>query len=389
MAALSVANIANQVASALSKDASPQIRTSIDALALASHACLLSTNFKLIGLGEDHALPSPSTTTSPQPLPPEWNASSAIDLKYSHPQSAMQFLLHISRLGSKTSIQALALGHDKVVSFDVTTKDFISESSLPASPTASAATPEDAQHAITSIFITPSRLTDFATQMKVNIIQKLVPGLQKEGYEDTTATSSTASASRQPQASHPRDPMHEPPTHDPLRDGPPDLPPARPNPLVDPSSGPRAGPYPGGDLAPPGFEDPYDINRPLRPPGGGMGMLPGYGERDLHPPGMGPNDPLRVGPPRGGGGMYMDPTDIGGGGGRPDFNPQVPPGARYDPVGPGGPGGGGVPFDPLSGDRGGPRRGGPGFGGGGMGGMGGMGGRPPNPFGGFGDGDFI
>jgi hypothetical protein len=45
---------------------------------------------------------------------------------------------------------------------------------------------------------------------------------------------------------------------------------------------------------------------------------------------------------------------------------MAPPGARFDPLGPGG---------------------GPRFPGGG--GRGGMGGRPPNPFGGFGDGDFI
>jgi hypothetical protein len=53
---------------------------------------------------------------------------------------------------------------------------------------------------------------------------------------------------------------------------------------------------------------------------------------------------------------------------------MAPPGARYDPVGPG---------DPLRDNRGGPHfpRGGGGFGG--------PGGRPHNPFGGFGDGDFI
>ena len=46
---------------------------------------------------------------------------------------------------------------------------------------------------------------------------------------------------------------------------------------------------------------------------------------------------------------------------------RIPPGARYDPVGPGGPrlpGGGGGRF-------------------------GGAGGQPPNPFGGFGGNDFI
>ena len=54
---------------------------------------------------------------------------------------------------------------------------------------------------------------------------------------------------------------------------------------------------------------------------------------------------------------------------------RVPPGARYDPIGPGD-----GPRNIRGGGRGGfPGAGGRGFGGGG----------PPNPFGGFGDGDFI
>ena len=43
------------------------------------------------------------------------------------------------------------------------------------------------------------------------------------------------------------------------------------------------------------------------------------GERDLYPPGLGPNDPLRIGPMRGprGGGMHPTADDpmFGGGGG--------------------------------------------------------------------------
>jgi hypothetical protein len=65
-----------------------------------------------------------------------------------------------------------------------------------------------------------------------------------------------------------------------------------------------------------------------------------------------------------------------GQGGQGGYDPAAPPGARYDPVGPG---------DPLRDNCGGPRFPGGGFGGGGFGGRGG----PPNPFGGYGGGDFI
>lgn len=61
------------------------------------------------------------------------------------------------------------------------------------------------------------------------------------------------------------------------------------------------------------------------------------------------------------------------------YDPRTPPGARYDPLGPG---------DPFNRGRGGGGIGrGGGMGGGLGGGMGGFGGG--NPFGGFGGGDFI
>ncbi|KAI4263729.1 MAG: hypothetical protein L6R42_001138 [Xanthoria sp. 1 TBL-2021] len=93
---------------------------------------------------------------------------------------------------------------------------------------------------------------------------------------------------------------------------------------------------------------------------------------------MGPYDPLRgpgFGPGGGIGGGGMHPTfddpmfGGGGGGGLGGYDGRAPPGARYDPVGPG---------DGAPNLRGGPRF--PG---------GGPGGRPPNPFGGFGGNDFI
>jgi hypothetical protein len=83
---------------------------------------------------------------------------------------------------------------------------------------------------------------------------------------------------------------------------------------------------------------------------------------------LGPHDPLRggIGPGLGGGGGGMHPTfddPLFGGARGGGYDPQAPPGSRYDPVGPGQ----GPPFG-----RGG--RGGPGGGMGGFGGFGGFGG---------------
>ena len=214
-------------------------------------------------------------------------------------------------------------------------------------------------------------MTDAGSLLKLQIIQKLAPGLQKEGYEDSAHAASHVGNSNQQQQGRrdrTRQPEH-PPAHDPLRDD--RLPPlAQPRPFDDPlATGPRR-PFPAGDFPPPGFEDEYEINRPRGGVGGGPARRPlNIGERDLYPPGLGPHDPLRVGGGYGPGGGGMHPTfddPLFGGGGAAGYDLRAPPGARYDPIGPGdGP--------PMG-------RGGPG---------GGVGGAPHNPFGGFGGNDFI
>ena len=282
-------------------------------------------------------------------------------------------------MGTKIVINALALGDEKVASLDAPMNDFVSPSSLPFTMT-NDRTSVDASHKIQELFISSGRVADFASMLKVQIFQKLMPRMAKEGYEESTRTSTAGSTaeelSRNGNHRQDIDDRERAPSgrfQDPLP------PAALPRPFNDPLADvPRRGPFP--DFEPPGFEDEHGI---LRPPGrdgfGGGGFQgPSYGERDLYPSGLGPHDPLRIGPRsgghRGGGGMYPsfdDPLfggDRGGG-----FNPMAPPGARYDPVNPGD----GVPRDPGAGRR---------FPGSGRGNP--MGG-PPNPFGGFGNGDFI
>jgi hypothetical protein len=268
------------------------------------------------------------------------------------------------------------VGDDKTASFDVAVKDYISEGSLPVSAPEDTSI-EDIAKKLQDAFISQGRLSDFGSLFKLSIIQKLAPGLSKEGYEESrTQDGRDAGHARdQPRRGEPSQPRRPPEEPEP----------ARPYPFVDPLAQPR---QPGRPLPEPmpGFEDEYEINRPPR---GGLrdDRYPiGLGHNDLYPPGLGPHDPLRPhfggGLPRPGGmggGMHPtfdDPLFGGQGGGPGGYDPMAPPGSRYDPVGPGG-----APRD----NRGGPR-----FpGGGGFGGFGGAGGRPPNPFGGYGDGDFM
>ena len=150
--------------------------------------------------------------------------------------------------------------------------------------------------------------------IKLQIIQKLAPGLQKEGYEESAHAASTADTSEPSSRQQQQPPPERGDSrsgHDPLRD---DRlpPPARPRPFNDPLAAEQRRPYPAGDFPPPGFEDEYEMNRP--PGRGGLGgeRRPlNIGERDLYPPGMGPHDPLRgpgFGPSGGIGGGGMHPT---------------------------------------------------------------------------------
>lgn len=371
---LSPDNVVGLAAQALRPDASSDfsLNTPYEAVALIGHASLVAVGFRLVGLGEDHTIrmcrrytvETAANTwfiliegTSENPsLPAEWNATSTTSFRYAHSQSSMQYLLKISRLGNNAVVFALALGDDRTTSFDVPVRDYVSESALPLSSSADLAT------SLREVFISGSRLTDLIALFKINVIQRLAPGLYKEGQE-TTAQASDRRPERdqQPEAA---------PRRDPLRD---DLyPPARPYPFNDPLAIPPRRPGPPGDITPPGFEDEFELQRPARGLMGPGGRHPlNIGERDLYPPGLGPNDPIRggIGPglTPGGGGMHptFDDPLFGGPQGPGGYDPQAPPGARYDPVGPGD----GPPFGQGLGRGRGGGRGGPGSGG--FGGFGG------------------
>lgn len=283
----------------------------------------------------------------------------------------MQFILKVDRMGAKTEIRGLAVGHDRITRLELSARDYISQSALPlripldpdtgaeANDVRSADLPAKLQ----AVFISPERVSDLASLLKINIIQKLIPSLQKEGYEETQTSDDRAVRENADRVG--REGPSRQPRPDPLE---PVLPqPVRPYPFDDPLAAPPRMPVPVGDFAPPGFEDEFEINRPPR--GGGLRM-PGdgrspfnIGHDDLHPPGLGPHDPFRGsfvpggGLPRPGGmggGMHPtfdDPLFQGpqGGGEGGGFDGQIPPGARWDPVGPGlrgprfgggGPGGG-------------------------------------------------
>lgn len=348
-------------------DTTSDLSSSHEALALFTHACMVSLGFRLLGFDEEKTDEANCRDLAPR-LPENWNASfRTCSFVYTHTQSALRFVVKIDRLGAKTEIRGLAMQDDRIARVEITTKDYISNVALPVRITLTADSVEDRSdlpQKLQDVFISESRMTDLVNLIKINIIQKLLPSLQKEGYEESPDDRAAREDAEDEGRRQPRQPyMPEP------------LPqPAQPYPFDDPLNPAPRNPMPAGEFPPPGFEDPYDINRPPRGP-----LAPGrtpfgdLGADDLNPPGLGPHDPLRpslgVGElPRPGGPRGMHPTlddpMFGGDLGNPGLGPQVPPGARFDPLGPGG-------LPRLGGGR--PRGGNSPFGGG-FGGFGGFGG---------------
>lgn len=415
---LSVDSILKHMAEALPMhekgDTNSDVSSSYEAIALFAHACMTAVGFRLLGFGEGQKNGTLSPQAAPIPqanqscnseselaalaprLSPQWNASfGSHSFLYAHAQSSMQYVIKIDRLGGKAEIRGIGLGDERISRFEIIAKDYISSAALPLRITLNEDGTEDRsdlEQKLKDLFISDSRIKDLTTLYRSTIIQNLAPGLHKEGYEESPAAAAAAAARDIREDAYAR--RH--PRADPLVE--PGLPePARPRPL--PQGDPLAGPPPRRpvpDFPPPGFEDEYEIQRPPR---GGYGPLAGrspydIGRDDLYPPGLGPHDPLRPGFVPGGGGFgqggggmhptFDDPLFAGRGEGRGEWDPQVPEGARWDPVAPGE-----GPRDRMGRGRGGFPGGGGQGGQGAQGGLGGGNGAPPNPFGGYGSGDFI
>ncbi|GLB33679.1 putative PI31 proteasome regulator [Lyophyllum shimeji] len=295
------------------------LKNSEDAIAALVHAIFTAVAFRPIAVEEA----SPANLPSGNILPQGWNRHGPdhYTFRYRHDQSSLEFVVKVSKLGGRTLINAIALESDKVASLDISTNDFVSPSFFPHDLSGS---PEPLVHG----FISSNRVADLTSQIKLRILQKLIPGLRKEGYTEEVDVSTTAGVSQPPHAQQPPPARPEPQT-------PPFAPYRPPYPPENPLSIGRRDldPFPGNPFAPP----------PLFPGSGGDGMF------------VGPDHPIFGGGR--GQGPFADRGPWGGDGFLPPMG--APPGARFDPVGPG-PFAGRGGFGGQGRGRGGPR--GPGSG---------------------------
>lgn len=211
---------------------------------------------------------------------------------------------------------------DKTASLDISTNDFTSLSFFPHEIGAVGAEP------LVHGFVSSAKIMDLMSQFKSKIVERIMPGLHKDGYAEQS----------EPPSTDERLPEEQPPRYSPRHVNPP-----AENP---PYTQDRPGPYPynRNTLFEVGRRDldPIPLN-PFSPP-------------SLFPPGSGRGDGMLVGPdhPMFSGLRPRGPPGAWGGDG---FLPPMgaPPRARFDPVGPGPfPGGGGGPRLPGRGNMHGP-----------------------------------
>ncbi|KAI8647333.1 PI31 proteasome regulator N-terminal-domain-containing protein [Parasitella parasitica] len=281
----------------------PTLSTPYDAIAAACHSIMINVGFRFAGLGDDACQEGDGSLKR---LPDGWNQQGphCYNFRYSHPQSSLTFVIKVVRLADKCIILGLGIGDNKTATFEITIEDYTSNSFFPYNASTS-------DQPLIHGFISSTRFNDFIMAYKLNILQRLIPGLNKPGYEDesnsgssTTATTTTTNTSAVP-------PVREP---------------------LIPNTNIATQPPIFGSTDDPAFPDVgrSDWN-PLSGLGGGGGMR------------VGPGHPIFGN--RGGDNLH-DPSGLFGG---PEPLPRgsVPPGARFDPIGPFG----SLPVRPPSGNR--------------------------------------
>eukprot|EP01117_Protostelium_nocturnum_P018228 TRINITY_DN758_c0_g2_i1.p1 TRINITY_DN758_c0_g2~~TRINITY_DN758_c0_g2_i1.p1 ORF type:complete len:341 (-),score=109.71 TRINITY_DN758_c0_g2_i1:51-1073(-) len=257
----------------------PPLRNKFDAISLLLHLAMKSFGFRCVGSSES----SRDETNSGDFAPEGWNSSNdSYTFTYKHSKSSMVFVVKALVMGDSLLVNGLALEDKKVHSMEVHTNDYVIRDAK--------------MDEYSNLF---KNLQELLNEFKAKVVDKLLPGLNKEGYQAPSESSNTTADQNQR-----RDPLRE----DPYRN----------DPLRVPNSG--------------GYGRPY-----------GSGPAFGMGDRDLYPDVGGFNIPSIPGMGPGGYGSHMGPDHPGfgsldpyrgEGGGLGRGNPRPPPGARFDPFGP-------------------------------------------------------
>lgn len=369
---LTVERVARCMAEAIPNNAKDDktynITSPYQSIALFSHACIVASGLRLIGLSEGQVTKEDCNHIAPR-LPAEWSTSlNYFTFMYINQQSSSKYVVKVDQLGEKAEIRAIKLGENQIIRLEVAVRDYISSAALPLRLTMTVTGDEDRSNLdenFEKVFFSRTKLKELMSLIYDSIVVNLV----------TNATNVNCDLPISSLKSTNNDDIENITPHRKLSQTSEKIQPHN-TPISIPTqtcssqdftaSTSRVYP-PGGDFPPPGFDDEYDMMRLPQPRPHIYGEVPfNIGHDDLNPPSLGPHDPLRgsfVGGGIGGGTRGMHPTfddPLFGGVEQNNSRGQravVPPGARYYPTGPG----------DLPSNRGG----------------------PPNPWKGFGGGGFI
>ncbi|CAI4210911.1 unnamed protein product [Parascedosporium putredinis] len=235
-------------------------------------------------------------------IPPHPQGDSGSDLSSSYEVLALLIHAYMAALKfrlqgfnedtriAKVEVRGLAVGDDKIYRFERNIRDVVRSSGLPVRIKLNEDGSEDRSGLageLKKLFVSDQALEEILDEFKVKIVQKFIPKLQLDGYEETPDRDSGPSGTDRPRPAdnfprHPRHPLEDPRPQ-----------PGHPYPINDPlAAPPPRRPIPG-DFPPPDFEDEHEINtRPRGPIAPGSSPF-NIGHDDLYPSGLGPHDPIR------------------------------------------------------------------------------------------------
>ncbi|KAI0244451.1 hypothetical protein L0F63_002122 [Massospora cicadina] len=138
-------------------------------------------------------------TADPYPrLPSGWNAAEPYCFEYMHPLSQYHFQFKSITAGNRLFTHATALETRETYSFDVVSEEYVCNHALFPLRVGSAGPPAELD--LGRLFSGRGTFKNYLTEFQLQIVQKLVPGLQKESCLETPLEEETRASFSQPRS---------------------------------------------------------------------------------------------------------------------------------------------------------------------------------------------
>jgi len=180
------------------------LRNDLDAVALLFHALMLGLEFRWIATGHRSVRPDMIGDNFPK-FPIDWNdADDMVSFTYTHPQSTLTFMVKFLKVHQWTHVLGFVIEEGILCAFKLKASDIVKQSMIFPLVTSDAM---EAQHGEDWIY---QALDPCISAYQLNIVQKLLPGLNKPGYEEirSPASADTSGAESSPSRGRGGPPPH-------------------------------------------------------------------------------------------------------------------------------------------------------------------------------------